>query len=404
MKFSVNTAALADGVGLAARAISGKSSLPVLDHVLVEAKTDDEGAGYLSLAGTNLEMMLQTRVPARVDEAGEVTLPAKLLGNLMSTWDGNAITEAELDEKAQTLHARCGGADAMVKGITAAEYPEIPDPSAWDRANLDPYDLRGAIDRVVISAAVDESRPILTGVYIHAEDDRVTFAAADGFRLSVVRIVNEHVTECESLKSGVIVPGQALRELGRMLPGAGQAVTLCIKPYDPPRSIISQVAFVVRDKDGKAKTVLTSQLIEGNFPDYTQIIPKSNSLTVRADVRALRNAVESAMVFATHSANIVEWRVGEQSLTTFGQSVEMGQQEARLDVEAEGAMPDYGEDNLGELRGEIAVNGAYVIDVLKVLDAAQVEVGLNTPSSPLVLRPIDGADFVHVIMPMHLER
>lgn len=391
MRFTTNTSALAAGLKTAGRAISSKATLPVLENVLIEAIEDD--GGYLAVSGTNLEIGLRTRVPATVDEEGAVTLPAKLLTNLMSTWKQEADTTAELDEKTQTLALDCDGASAEIKGIAANEYPIIADPSEWENVALDAFNLRQALDRVVFSAASDETRPILTGVYIHAEGETLVLAAADGFRMSIVEMDSEWADYVDALGRGLIVPSQALQELTRLIPGAGKPVRVCFRPGQ-----LAQVAFVVYDRDDKAETILVSQLIDGNFPDYRQIVPKETALTVRADTYALTNAVQGAMVFATHSANIVEWWVKDGKLYAIGRSAEMGEQEAIIAVDTDGKMADMD----GGWCGKIALNGAYVLEALRVVKDARVEIKLLTPSSPLVLTPGEDDSWLHIVMPMHL--
>ena len=404
MKFRILTSALSDGLTVAGRAINNSASLPVLSNVLIEAKIDSEGKSYLAVAGTDLEIALRTRVDAKVDAAGSITVPARLLSNLTATWKQEAVTEAVLDKERQVLNLECDGATAQVKGITPDEYPMIalPTEANWANVGLDPYKLRQTLDRVTFAAATDESRPILTGVYAHAKADEIHFAAADGFRMSTVTM--EANTEgVEEIKQGVIIPASALRELARLLPGAGETVRMCFKPGQ-----LAQVAFVLYDRDGQAETILTTQLIQGNFPDYRQIIPKSRALRVTADTHALRRAVEGAMVFAAYSVNIVRWdvqgnREGQQDkLVVSGQSSEMGEQDARVDVHTDGEMDLKGDEDPYRL-GQIAVNGKYVLDALRVMNEPQLTLDLTTPSSPLVLSPAGDDSMTTVIMPMHLE-
>jgi len=395
MKFSVNTGALAGGLKTVGRAISSKSILPVLENALIEAKA----AGVLAVAGTNLEIGLRTYIPAQVEEPGEITLPARLLQNLMSTWNGPAETRAVLDAKTKTLNMTCDGATAAIKGIPAQEFPIIPDPSDWTAINLDPYALRGALDRVVFAAATAEARPILTGVYIHTELNAVMLAAADGYRMSSVRM-DVDLSEIETpVDKGIIVPSDALRELARLIPGAGKPVRVCFKPGQ-----LAQIAFVTFDRDGDPETVLVSQLINGQFPDYRQIIPKETNLTVRADTHALTNAIQGAMVFAAHGANIVRLYAKDSELAVVGTSSEMGHQDATIPVETHGTMHEsLGDDDkkCGRI-GKIAINGKYALDALRAVDAAETEIALLTPSSPLVMRPVDDDSLTIVIMPMHL--
>lgn len=398
MNFSVTTNHLVNGLKAAGRAINSNATLPVLANVLIEAKRTNDGEEYLSVAGTDLEIALRTRVRANVEQAGSVTLPAKLLSNLLTTWPSDQVINARLDPKTQTLRLECEAATASIKGITADEYPLIADPSEWTNVGLDAFDLRVALDRVVFAAASDESRPILTGVYVHSEDGRIHFAAADGFRLSHCWMEAD-VEGAEELDRGVTIPSAALRELARLVPGAGKPVYMCFKPGQ-----LAQVAFVVYDRDDKANAILTSQLIGGNFPDYQQIIPKTRSLRVTASTRALETAVAGALVFSSYNVNIVKWHVYEEKgLIVQGHSAEMGEQEAQVAVEADGQM-DQKHCQETRMLGHMAINGSYALDALRAVGTAQVVIDLNTPSSPLALKPEGDDSFVHVLMPMHTSQ
>lgn len=403
MKFSVLTSNLSDGLKTASRAVNNKAGLPVLGNVHLEAKLAD-GEQYLAIAGTDMEIGLRTRVDAKVAEPGAVTLPARLLSNLISTWHQDAVVEAELHEKSQTLRMTCAGSKANVKGISADEFPLIANPSEWANVGLDPYDLRQALDRVVFAAAADESRPILTGVYVHVKDGDLHFAAADGFRMSALTMEAD-VEGVQELERGVIIPSAGLRELSRLVPGAGQTVRMCLKPGQ-----LAQVAFVLYDEDGDAETILVSQLIEGNFPDYRQIIPKTTTLTVTADTHHLTTAISGAQVFASYDVNIVKLRFKPGTdhrpgqLVVTGSSAEMGEQEAVIDASLEGRMSNLGnDDEANGYAGAIAVNGKYALEALGAIRESQVEIRLTTPSSPLVLSPVGDDKYQHVIMPMHLS-
>jgi DNA polymerase-3 subunit beta len=243
--------------------------------------------------------------------------------------------------------------------------------------------LRTAVEQVAFAAAADESRPILTGVLAKFEEAQLTLAAADGFRLSVRTIPLP-----QSLPDpfSIIIPARALIELGRI---SGEQKDPIVITVTPTRN---QVIFQLTD------IVLVSQLIDGNFPDYRQIIPGEYTTHTVVDTTALLKACKAALIFARDAAHITRLHVKPGSelapghMVVSATSAETGDDVSELDASIEG----------GEI--EVAFNVRYLIDVLSVIGTPQVALDTTTSSSPGVLRPIGDVDFTHVIMPMHLGR
>jgi DNA polymerase-3 subunit beta len=369
---------LAKGLGIVGRAVASRSTLPVLSNVMLA--TDN---GRLKLAATNLELGINCWVGAKVEEEGATTVPARLLTDFVNSLPPEQI-DMELAVRTQTLNARCARFEANIKGIDAQEFPIIPTADDAERAvRLQPEDLRQMIDQVVFAAATDEARPILTGVLARFEEDRLTLAAADGFRLSVRSAPLGQTIE-EPIE--VIIPARALGELGRIAADQEEWVEVIITPAR------NQVLFHLQDVD------LVSQLIEGKFPDYRQIIPSGHTTRTVLDTSGFLKASRVSHLFARDSANIVRVEIapGDElmpgHLTLAATSAELGDNVGQLDAAIEG-------DPM-----EVAFNAKYLIDVLSVMDASQIALETTSASSPGVLRPIGDDDFIHVIMPMHLSR
>jgi len=286
--------------------------------------------------------------------------------------------------RTQTLNARCARFEANIKGIDAQEFPIIPTAGDGESAiRLAPEDLRRMIDQVAFAAATDESRPILTGVLARFEGDRLTLAAADGFRLSVR---NAPIGQSLDQPIEVIIPARALGELARIAADQEDQVEVIITPAR------NQILFHLNDVD------LVSQLIEGKFPDYNQIIPSGYATRTVLDSSGFLKAARVSHLFARDAANIVRVEVapGDElmpgHITLEATSAELGDNVGQMDAHIEG-------DPV-----EIAFNAKYLIDVLAVVDSAQVVLETTTASNPGVLRPVGDDDFIHVIMPMHLSR
>jgi DNA polymerase-3 subunit beta len=380
MKISCLQENLAKGLATVGRAVATRSTLPVLSNILLE--TD---VGRLRLAATNLEIGINCWIGARVEEEGSTTVPARLLTEFVNSLPPGQI-DIELAERTQTLNLKCARFEANIKGIEASEFPEVPTAESIGGQNnlhLEADTFRQMIDQVVFAAATDESRPILTGVLAKFHQGGLTMAAADGFRLSVTSAdVGVDLDEIAQ----VIIPARALAELNRISSDQEDPIELIITPTR------NQILFHMSNTD------LVSQLIEGNFPDYNQIIPKSHTTRTIVKAQEFLKAVRVAFLFARDAANIIRLNIVPGSELTPGQmiitgtSAEFGDNVSEMDATIEG-------DGI-----EIAFNARYLIDALSVAGMPEVVLETSTPSSPGLIRPIGGDDFKCVIMPMHITR
>ena len=396
MKAKVLQSELAKGLAIVGKAVAERATIPVLAHVLLNAE-----GGRLKLAATDLAIGISTVVGGQIIEEGGVTLPAKTLTDWVNTLPPEVIAMA-LDDKTQTLGLECAEARANVKGFAAQEFPALPVPGEdATRIILEAKAFRQMIKRAVIATAIDETRIILTGVLVEFEDNQLTMAAADGFRLSVVTAKHMSWTDpCPETRTqgstglpksvtqdplSAIVPRRALLELLRISADA-EEIALAISP----KHIWAEVG----------DTKLTSGLIEGRFPDYEQIIPKSCATRTILNARDFLRACKAANVFARAADLILRLTIGDGSLAVSAKSVELG-------------------DNVGEVDAlvvgdaiEIAFNAKYLLDVLPVVGTEQVVLETTTHTSPGVLKPcpcrtgqgpVGGDGFIHVIMPMHVS-
>ena len=377
MKLSCLQENLAKGLATVGRAVATRSTLPVLSNILMA--TDE---GRLKLSSTNLEVGINCWIGAKVEEDGATTVPARLLSDFVNSLPPERI-DVQLVTRTQTLNLRCANYEANIKGIDAQEFPLIVALSEDTAIELDPAILRGMINQVSFAAAVDESRPVLTGVLAEISDNRLTMAAADGFRLSVR---HTELPGPAPAAASVIIPARALQELARISAEESNPVHMTIAANR------SQVFFRMSNVD------LVSQLVEGNFPDYKQIMPKNYATRTVVDAGQLLQAVRLASFFARDAANVVRLRIatGEEGiggrLTVMATSAELGDNVSEIDAAVEGEPV------------EIAFNAKYLMEVLSAMSTPQIVLETSTPSSPGVIRPAGGEDFVHVIMPMHIAK
>ncbi|MDM8520252.1 DNA polymerase III subunit beta [Anaerolineales bacterium HSG6] len=384
MKVSCLQENLIKGLSTVGRAVASRSTLPVLSNVLLS--TDN---GQLKLSATNLEIGINYWLGAKVEEEGSITVPARLLTDFVNSLPAERI-DLNLDVETQTLNVRCARFKSNIKGIDSQEFPIVA--TAEDGASslkLNPDSLRTMIEQVVFAAATDESRPILTGVLVQFNEDNLTMAAADGYRLSVK---SAPLLKNAQDMTEVVIPARALTELARISADQEEPVEVIITPAR------KQILFRLSHVD------LVSQLIEGKFPDYNQIIPDGHTTRSLIDTQGFLKAVRVAYLFARDSANIVKLEIipGEDQPTdgqlSGGQirlsanSAEIGDNASEVDAAIIG-------DSV-----EIAFNAKYMIDVLSIINAPQVAVETSVESAPGVIKPIGDDVFTHIIMPMHINR
>jgi DNA polymerase-3 subunit beta len=368
---------LTKGLSVVSRAVAARSTLPVLGNILLS--TDQ---ARLKLSATNLEVGVNCWIGAKVEQEGATTVPARLLSEFVTSLPPERV-DLELITRTQTLNLKCGRFEANIKGIDAQEFPLILIPEENDRIRIKPDLLRQMIDQVAFAAASDESRPVLTGVLADIAPDRLTFAAADGYRLSVSSIALEGGPQ---QAINVIIPARALQELRRISGEEENQVEMLVAPNR------SQVFFHMSDID------LVSQLVEGTFPDYRQIIPKASNTKVTPTTQDFLKAARMALIFARDAANVIRVQIipgtdaGTGRMVITATSSEHGDNISEIDATVEGAPL------------EISFNARYLIDALSVIETAQVTLEVRDLNSPGVLRPVGGSDFIHVVMPMHVAR
>jgi DNA polymerase-3 subunit beta len=368
---------LARGLNIVSRAVGTRTTLPVLSNVLLA--TDN---GRLRLAATNLDMGITAWIGASVEEDGAITVPARTLNDLVNTLSPERV-DLEVATRTNALHLACGATTASIKGIDAYEFPPIPEPTDEDDVLPIPADIfKEAIGMVAFAAARDDSRPILTGVSINYQDGLLTLAAADGVRLSV----REIPLETEFYETiNLVVPARALSEVARIITEDDEVVELVL-PRDR-----SQVLFHMENVE------VVSQLIDGTFPDYRQIIPRDVETRTVLYTADLLRAARRADIFAREANHTVRFSVEPQEgmagiARVRAQSSETGENEVVLDASIEG-------DGV-----EIAFNVRYLIDVLSVIPQDQIEVKTIRADKPGVLQPVGDDSYTHVVMPMHIGR
>ena len=378
MKLSCLQENLSRGLGIVSRAVATRATLPITQNVLLS--TDQS---MLKLSATNLEIAITTWVGAMIEEEGAITVPARLLSEFVNSLPSDRI-DLELPPAGGALQLTCGRAEARVHGTDASEFPPIPTVEDGVAAKIDPQVLRSAISRVAFAAAAEESRPVLTGVEVKLEDQQFTLAAADGFRLAV-----QHGSLSQPVGSEikVIVPARTLNELNRLLGDQEEPVEIMMTPAR------GQVLFRVQGIE------LVSQLLQGSFPNYDQLIPQNYQTRAVFDLPTLLRATRTAAIFARDGSNIIRVQ-----MVPDGDAGAPGK--AIISARSEEVGDNHDEVDAEVLEGgeaKIAFNSRYLQDVLSVLERGKVALETTTPSSPGVFKPTDSDDYIHVVMPMFVQ-
>ena len=364
------------GLSVVGRAVATRTTLPITGNVLLA--TDQS---RLKLAATNLEMAITCWVGAKVEEEGAITVPARLLTEFVNSLPSDKVS-INLPSQTKTLELKCARFEARISGVDAKDFPPIPKVGEGITTKVEIEELRRGITQVVFAAATEESRPVLTGVDADFDGDLVTLAAADGFRLAVYKLP---LATPVSQKTKVIIPARTLAELSRLMADQEEAVEITVNPNK------SQALFRLKNVE------LVSQLVQGAFPNYAQLIPQSYNTRVVVDVDAFSRAAKTASIFARDGSGIVRLVItpGEEltsgRMTVSARSEEIGDDVGEIDAIVEGE------------EAKIAFNGRYLIEVLTVLREPQVALETTNPSSPGVIRPVGVENYIHVVMPMFVQ-
>ncbi|MBW4652833.1 MAG: DNA polymerase III subunit beta [Kaiparowitsia implicata GSE-PSE-MK54-09C] len=379
MKLTCTQADLNTHLSLVSRVVPPRPSHPILANVLLIADGDTQ---RVKLTGFDLSLGVQTSFAAEVETGGTLTLPAKLFGDIVSRLPEGPLTLETSEEQVATLTALSG--HYQVRGISAEDYPSLPLLEEGDVAMLPVEALLEGLRGSLFSTSADEAKQVLTGVHLTVEPESMEFAATDGHRLAVVQTTNAGGADGEAaLKTGfdVTVPGKALRELERMVQMHPATESIAIR--------FDQGQLIVEWEHQR----LTSRLLEGQYPNYRQLIPRQFSRQITVERRAIASALERIAVLADQKNNIVKMMLdsAQQSLTLSVDAPDVGS--GRETVPAQISGEDL----------EIAFNVRYLLDGLKVFNSTEVQLQCNTATSPCILTPLGGTKMTYLVMPVQVR-
>lgn len=377
MKLVCTQSDLSTNMTLVSRAVPSRPTHPVLANVLLQA---DAEKGRVSLTAFDLSLGIRTTFPALVETGGAITLPAKLLNDIVARLPQGEITledEASHAPFSATITSTCGR--YQVHGMGVEDFPELPVVES-EAVYLQAESLLEGIKGSLLAASVEETKQILSGVHLSVSQDTLEFAATDGHRLAVVQTANDNLDE-ELPELEVTIPARAMRELERMLGmlNSSESLTLNVDR--------GQIVFEWADQR------LTSRTLEGQYPAYRQLIPRQFERQVTLDRRQLLSALERIAVLADQKNNIVKFTIDsnnqELALSVNAQDVGSGRELLSAQISGESL--------------DIAFNIKYLMEGIKAVGTSDIQMQLNTALSPVILTPLGGLKMTYLIMPVQIR-
>lgn len=363
MKVAIKVKNLLKAVNICSRLVSSRSSLEILGNILIE--TDKN---VLRLSSTNLDLAITTKIGAKVEKPGKISIPARLFGEFIGSISEDTLQliadDSNLTIKGSNIHSRMNGASAN-------DFPTLPKMNNTKSIKFDAAELKSHLEKVLVSVSADESRPVLAGIYLQLEDKQIVIAGTDSYRLSEVKAKS---SSGDNL--ACIIPARTATEVLRLISfEENEEVEMLIGE--------SEISFNIGESQ------MISQLTEGKYPDYTKIIPSSSATRVECSKDKLMEAVKVSSVFARENSHGIALKVEKNILTIDAQTSDVGENTIKLEVKTTGK------------DATININAKYLTEILTVLDTKGVLIGINDKLDPLLVSP-SGSDSSesHIIMPL----
>lgn len=365
MRFECTTSDLNAALSTVTRALSARSTTPILEGILLE--TRPEG---LRLTCTDLALGIETHIEATIEADGRVVLPGKLFAEIVRKLPEDHVVVDVNDNEVAAI--RCGGSRTTLSGLPADEYPELPEVTGDAALTMPQGVLRSMIQTTCYAIATDETRPILTGCLLEAEQGELRIVAMDGFRLAM----RKYRMTTPDAPIAAVVPGKVLSELGKILTGDEEMAAIRLN-----------ASHLVADI---GETRVVTRLLEGEYIRYRQVLPSEWQTRIEVGCKALEDAIDRASLMArVGKNNMVRFHIENESLLITA-NAELGDVREELPIVCEGRELD------------IAFNVRYVVDMLKNLDDEKVSMRFQSNVSPCVICPLEGDDFLYLVLPVRL--
>lgn len=358
-------------LSLLSRVVPANPTHPVLANVLLIAE-----AGRLGLAVFDLNLGMQIWIPAQTEDPGAITVPARFLNDIVSRLPHAPVT---IQTEGVSVLLTCAQGRYQFQGIEAEEFPGLPVIEELQPLVLPAPALVAGLQGSLFAASSDEAKQILTGLHLSTQTDSLEFAATDGHRLAVA--TSPQATQATEM--AMTVPAKALRELERLL--GRQEVDLAVR-FDP-----TQIVFEFATELGTAR--LSSRLLEGQYPAYNQLIPRQFARQMTIERQLFVAALERIAVLAAQKNNIVKLKLDsvEQQVGLSAEAPQFGSGEESLSAQISG-------EDL-----EIAFNVRYLVEGLKAMDSTEIQLQLNSETTPVIVSPLSGRKMTYLIMPIQIR-
>lgn len=373
-----------NSIQLVSKAVASRPTHPILANVLLTA---DQGTNKISLTGFDLNLGIQTSFKATVKKSGAITIPSKLLSEIVNKLPSETPISLKVDENSDNIFIRSDRGSFNLKGIPSDDYPSLPFVESGTSLNIDPNSFLKALKLTIFASSSDDSKQLLTGVNFTFKQKYLESAATDGHRLAVVLIDNEkNISESETTSSfegdfSVTIPSRSLREIEKLisLKNSDNSIKLF---YDK-----GQVVFI------SANQIITTRTLEGSYPNYSQLVPESFSKLFTFNTRTLIDALERIAVLADQQSSVVKINLDENDLASISADAQdIGSASESLSVSC-----DCG-------NFDIAFNVRYLLEGLKVISSQKVILKCNQSTTPAVLVPEDNnSSFTYLVMPVQVR-
>jgi DNA polymerase-3 subunit beta len=372
MKFAAEKSTIANYLGLVSRAVSSRPLLPIMGNIYFGADTATQ---TLTLKAFDGSLGIMAELGAIVSADGAFTLPARLLNDIVSKMPDEDV---RMELEGEQISLTCGSARYRLQGMSAEDFPELPTVSEEGSSAVLPVEgLIEGLRSTMFAASNDETKVILSGIHLTAKEQKLEFAATDGHRLAVFQSPLSDAEEVPTLE--VTIPSRTLRELEKMLDRQTEGAIAV--QFDG-----SQIVFEI------ARQTLTSRLLDGNYPNYRQLVPEKFERQVTLDRKLFVSALERVAVLADSKTHLVKL------------SIDALKQEIVITAEAPDAM---GQDSLpAQIAGEsleIAFNEKYLLEGIKVMSSTEIRMQINGSTSPVIFSPVGGDQMTYLIMPVHIR-
>lgn len=404
MKISCSQSDLKTNLSLVSRAVPSRPTHPVLANVLLVADADQN---KIRLTGFDLSLGIRSSFPADINEGGSVTLPAKLLNDIVTKLPEGEITltydEDELEDNPLVSILSLSG-KFQLRGMKGEDFPELPTVENAEALMLQTTSLSDGLQGSLFAASSDETKQVLTGIHLTRKNNTIEFAATDGHRLAVVKTEEEQEidedsddsedsedsedTEVEITKDSqensnfeITIPARALRELDQILKMAKENESIALYVDD------GQVVFELGEQH------LTSRKLEGGYPNYNQLIPTKFSRTMVLERKRLISSLERVAVLADQKNNLVKFTLddSENQVTLSVEAKELGNAKESIPAQITGEYL------------EIGFNIKYLMDGLKALPANDIQMQFNEPTQPIIITPLGGLKMIYLLMPVQIR-